>query len=392
VIAGEDPEAASGLAQIVASTGTDLLGMRVDLPRSQTLTRQMTATEHEIAKARQKLSTAKAKDRRELNRRVRELTGRLPKLVRRRQAIDERFQPQAALDGMGRYLETAQAQFGPTDLAIASYHMGIGNLETVIDRYVGPSEAGDPVGEIVARDGLDYPQLFFDSSPLTHPRSWSLLASFGDDSSTYLWRVLAAQRIMRLYRTDRPELQRLDRLNRAKATAEDEFHPQTETETFATPSDLQAGLDDGDLVPIPDGEQYGFEIDRSLGELAPRLDVDRSLYRSLRPEALATLIYMAARVREIDDGKGILRVTSAVRDQQYQDALVGINSEATPEYSLHTTGYSFDILRKYRSDAQAQAFQFMLDRLRALAVIDYAVEPTAIHITVADGAKPLLGN
>ena len=35
VIAGDDPEVASGLAQIVASTGPDLLGMKVDLPKSR---------------------------------------------------------------------------------------------------------------------------------------------------------------------------------------------------------------------------------------------------------------------------------------------------------------------------------------------------------------------
>ena len=85
-------------------------------------------------------------------------------------------------------------------------------------------------------------------------------------------------------------------------------------------------------------------------------------------------------------------MTSAVRDEEYQRALVGINPEATPAYSLHTTGYSFDILRKYRDDEQAQAFQFMLDRLRALAVIDYAVEPQAIHVTVSDEAAPLLAD
>ena len=32
----------------------------------------------------------------------------------------------------------------------------------------------------------------------------------------------------------------------------------------------------------------------------------------------------------------------------------------------------------------------MLDRLRALAVIDYAVEPTAIHITVSEGAEAIV--
>jgi hypothetical protein len=102
------------------------------------------------------------------------------------------------------------------------------------------------------------------------------------------------------------------------------------------------------------------------------------------------LIYMSARVAEIHGGKGKLIVTSAVRDEEYQRELIGVNPEATPAYSLHTTGYSFDVLRRYRNDRQAAAFQFMLDRLRALAVIDYAVEPDAIHVTVADGARPLL--
>ncbi len=99
---------------------------------------------------------------------------------------------------------------------------------------------------------------------------------------------------------------------------------------------------------------------------------------------------MTEKVREINDGEGALRVSSAVRDQAYQDQLVGVNSEATPNYSLHTTGYAFDIPREYSSDSQAQAFQFVLDRLRALNVIDYAVEPSAIHVVVSDEAAALL--
>ena len=212
VIAGEDPEGASGLAQILASTGTDLLGMRVNLPRSQELTRQIIASERALSRAERKASSPKAKAREEARRQLQVLPRRVRKLYERRRAIDERFQPEAALDGMGTYLEIAGERFGRERLAIASYHMGIGNLEEVIDRYVGPEEAADPVDEIVERNDLDYPQLLFDSSPVTHPRSWGLLAAFGDDSSTYLWRVLAAERIMRLFRDDPAELHRLDRL------------------------------------------------------------------------------------------------------------------------------------------------------------------------------------
>ena len=76
-------------------------------------------------------------------------------------------------------------------------------------------------------------------------------------------------------------------------------------------------------------------------------------------------------------------VTSAVRDERYQRALAASDLEATRGYSLHTTGYAFDIARHYASGAQAQAFQFVLDRLTALGVIAWAREPAVIHVTVA---------
>lgn len=390
VIAGDDPVNASGLAQIVASTGIDLLGMRIDLPRSQQLTQQLREAEGELAQSTRRVNSPTPKVRAKAREAVRTLPEKIEQLLGKRRAIDERFQPAAALDGMGLYLQIAGESFPPERLAIASYHMGIGNLGDVIDRYVGPEEADDPVAEVVARNELDYPEIFFGSSPLSHARSWNLLSAFGDDSSTYLWRVLAAEEVMRLFRDERPRLGQLDKLNRAKATAEEVFHPEPQTTVFADQGEIEDALGDGDLVPIPDGDDYGFRIDHRLGELAHQLGAPRSLYRSLRPEALAALVYICAGVREIDGSEDHLTVTSAVRDEEYQQALVGINPEATPAYSLLTTGYSFDILREYRNDKQAQAFQFMLDRLRALAVIDYAVEPDAIHITVSDGAKPLL--
>jgi hypothetical protein len=65
------------------------------------------------------------------------------------------------------------------------------------------------------------------------------------------------------------------------------------------------------------------------------------------------------------------------------------NIEATSQYSLHTTGYAFDVLRRYRGRAQAVAFQFLLDRLQALNLIAWVREPAAIHITAASDAERL---
>jgi len=91
VIAGDDPEAASGLAQIVAGTGTDLLGMRVDLARSRAITKRIGRVEAEIAKAEKQSRSAKPKVRSKALLKLRRLPGEERTLRDRRAAIDERF-------------------------------------------------------------------------------------------------------------------------------------------------------------------------------------------------------------------------------------------------------------------------------------------------------------
>ncbi len=75
--------------------------------------------------------------------------------------------------------------------------------------------------------------------------------------------------------------------------------------------------------------------------------------------------------------------------ESYQRRLVTRNREATRNYSLHTTGWAFDVARRYSSRAQALAFQFVLDRLRSLNVIAWVREPGAIHITASRDAGAL---
>jgi hypothetical protein len=186
---------------------------------------------------------------------------------------------------------------------------------------------------------------------------------------------------MRLARTRPAELAQLEALHGRKATAEEVLHPRAHTRVFAT----AANIADAHLIPLPDDPAaLHFTIDPGMGELAKA----RKAYRALRPEAMAMLLYIAAGVHEIG-GAGALNVTSTVRDLGYQRRLLRRNTEATHAYSLHTTGFAFDIERRYRSHRQALAFQFMLDRLQALNMIAYAVEPRAIHVTVSGDAKVL---
>ena len=364
VLAGTDPSAAAGLTQILAETAVNLLGLRVDLARSRSLTRRIDAAER------------------------RGRTGRARDLRAARRRIDERFDPEKALAATGRYLTIARERFGRQDLALASYHMGIGNLERALRAYA--DDATSPIAEVVMEHDLAYARLFFDSTPLQHEDAHELLARLGDDSPTYLWRVLAAREIMRLYREQPDELARLEALHEQKASAEEVLHPRTATEVFDDPGDVRDARDDGELVTLPDDPaRFHFAVDPQLGELAPRLGEQPELYKALRPEALALLVYLAAGV-EAASGDSPLTVTSATRDHHYQRLLRSGNREATRAYSLHTTGYAFDVLREYHSREQAAAFQFWLNRLQAMNLIAWVRERAAIHITVSEEAARLL--
>lgn len=335
--ATDDLEGAVGLTQILAGTATSLLGMRVDVAASERLTRRMRRR------------------------------GPTPRLLRERRRVDERFDPRKALSGAVRYLTLAQERFGRDDLALVSYHMGMGNLENVLAAY----------GE----DDASWARVYFDATPRNRPRAYRLLSGFGDDSASYLWRVYAARRIMRLYRTGPSALRDRARLQTAKASAEEVLHPRSETKVYETPDELEDAYLAGELRPFEG--IAGFRLDRQVGELASRLDAERRLYRGLHPAAHELVVYLAAGVRSVSGTRAPLAVTSTVRDQEYQRLLVRGNPFATREYSLHTTGFAFDVRRDYVSRAQAVAFQYMLDRLQSLNLIAWVREPGAIHITAS---------
>jgi hypothetical protein len=290
--ASDDLRGAVGLTQILAGTASDLLGMHVDVTDSERLTRRI-----------RRAGPARAR-----------------RLEARRRRVDERFDPSKALAGAGRYLQQAKERFGREDLAVVSYHMGIGNLDHVLDAY----------GE----HDVSWAQVYFDSTPRHRPQAYRLLSGFGDDSATYLWRVYAAREIMRLYREDRAELRRLESLQVASDSAEEVLHP---------PGEAASSDEHRPLEGIP-----GLRLSRQL----------RGSPHDVRPETFDLGVYLAAGVRQLSGVKAPLTVTSAA-------------------------GFSLDIRRRYANGAQALAFQYMLDRLLSLNLIAWVREPDVIHITAS---------
>ncbi|MDQ6914934.1 MAG: hypothetical protein M3155_03895, partial [Actinomycetota bacterium] len=120
---------------------------------------------------------------------------------------------------------------------------------------------------------------------------------------------------------------------------------------------------------------------------------DPALYDSLRPEALAILLYVGERVQRMSGSRAPLVLGATVRDVAFERALVQRRLDGPQGYSATTTGYAFDVERRYAGTRQAQAFQAVLDRLQALDAIAWERRTAVIHVTVAPraaGLEPLL--
>jgi uncharacterized membrane protein YbhN (UPF0104 family) len=365
VVAGTDAAAAAGLTQILAETATAFLGMPVDLDASRRLTR-------EIAAAEDAGDRAAAETLRE-----------------QRRQVDARFDPAQALAGTVRYLTRARQRFGRADLALVSYHMGIGNLETVLRSYAG-ADRETPIATVVREHDLSWARVYFSSSPDEHRDAWLRLDAFADDSQTYYWRVLAARRAMRLFRDDRDRLERLALLHEHKESAEDVLHPPSSTDRLTSPGEVERAWRGRSLHPLPDDPaRVHFEVEETMGALAVDLRRHPPLYRGLRAEALALLVYLADRAHALSGAEQPLLVTATVRDESYE-RLMRAAGATIPRYSLLTTGYAFELRRKYESTTHAAAVQYVLERLQARNMVTWTRDGEVLRVTAGDRTRALV--
>jgi soluble lytic murein transglycosylase-like protein len=335
---------AAGLTQL-SPRAARRLGLRVNSARSRALTNR-------IARADSRGAFVTARQ-----------------LRRWRLRYDQRFSASQSLRATVGYLRRARHALGRDDLAVQAYHVGIGSVSSAVRAYGTP--------------GASYAQLYFGSSPDEHARAWRALESGG----AYYWKVLAAKRVMSLYRQDPSALRFEEGQQAKKLSAEEVLHPRFRTFRFSSPSTIARGWRARVLRAIPlDARETHIAIGPFFGDQAHKLGRSRRLYRGLRPATLDVLLYIGKRVHEISGARKPLILTSALRDNRYQRVLMRVNANAARTYSIHTTGYAFDIARAYSTAAQAAAFQFVLDRLVAVNAIAYIREAAAIHVAVASDA------
>ena len=207
VIAGPTPESAAGLAQILPSTATDLLGMSVDLAQSIALTRAISRSGSPGETDR--LAGAAGGDRPALRPRRRDrgrrpLPRARPRAVRRRRA-------------RGRLLPHGNRQPGERAARL---------------RQAGDEDADRRAGR---RARAQLPGGLLRLGPRLPRDAYELLSGFGDESADYLWKVLASEQILRLYREDPDRLAGTAELATNKATLEEVFHPENETDGLRLP-------------------------------------------------------------------------------------------------------------------------------------------------------------
>jgi len=239
----------------------------------------------------------------------------------------------------------------------------------------------------VEDDDLDYAKIYFGSSPNRHRGSWELLASLGDDSQTYYWRVLAAREVMRLYRDDPERLEQLADLHGRLPSAELVLHPPGRGERYVDADQLDDAAARGRLVPLDSGSGYHYTVDPALGRATRPLGGDEAGYGTLRPRALQLLRYLATAVYEISGERRPLAVTRAAYDEAASAALTPPDPGATTHGSVHAGGFAFDVRRRYGSGAQAEAFQWALERLQALGLITWTRGRSVIHVVVSPRAS-----
>ena len=210
--------------------------------------------------------------------------------LRRERATRRRaLRPRARRSPARRATCSSRAKrFGREDLAFVSYHMGIGNLQSVLRAYGGGDAALRRSSTSTRRRPTTPPPIGGSpASATTRPTTCG--------SSPRRRRSCACTATTGRSSTGSSALQR------AKASAEEVLHPRRPHAGVRTPADAQAraGTSARRAVPGATRPSPACGATRAWASSRGACTSPAGLYRGLRPEALAMALYIGAQVRAI---------------------------------------------------------------------------------------------
>jgi hypothetical protein len=366
----ESPTGPRGIMQISAATAKSM-GLKI-----------VYVTRYRVTKERR---TVKNKRGRPVTRIVRIKTP-YTVLVR-----DDRLVPERAIPAAARHLARMQEKFGGIDWAVFAYHCGEGCVATM-------------QGLTREADGIKTPatvaKMFFGGSPVFNRELNDAVQSEmeRDFSPTYWFRIMKAEELLDLYRSDPKAFQSLAETFRY-APDPDQRAPhrlavwlKRDDLVFQNAGDLRREQGHKLQRVFDDPESFGFALRKDL--IAINDSDNQEYYLQASPSAIGALVYIAFETKRLHEamhpsGETFvpLEVTSLV---QPLESTPGLNGRSRNEAVWHGTGEVFDISYRALPRGERKALRFILDDMGYdgyLGFVEEGSQNETMHIGPAPSAR-----
>ncbi len=320
--------------------------------------------------------------------------GKLPKVLPK-VVEDNRTDVELSVYATAKLLADETKFFGDGEFALMAYHSSRDDVRNWVKKYLEPQPV-DLGGKIdIQRYGITYGKLYFGSTPYKNPGTYAMYRQImqEDWGANYPWKVRCAQRLLKLYRTNRFAFETLARDNKFRGNRAKyrmwTFYRENDMK-FATLDDLKSKIKSGELVVIPqDPEKYGFKLRIEGSGMIAELDkANVKNYIATRKETAGALLWISQELKKLRASNGfLLDVTSVSRTEEYQKKLTKKNTTATKELSFHVLARAFDIAKNALTADQQRDLLFILDELDSTGMISWIPENNAYHIVVAPDDK-----
>jgi hypothetical protein len=309
---------------------------------------------------------------------------------------DDRLNPDLAIPAAGRYLARLEQKFNGRDWAIFAYHCGEGCVSYM--RSIAEMANGfrdHPVS--VAR-------MFFNCSPAYNRNLYDAVQAQmqRDYSPTYWFRVMRAEELLALHRSDPEVFRKMAEEYRSQLISGAQRAPnrlsvwlRSTDLAFRTGEDLRADQGKQLVKAFDNPDYFGYRL-RMAGHGALGSDdlKNQELYLQASPAAVGTLAYILFEARRVFDEMKPVETFQPVEVTSLVHPADPANLQGNPEMLGHSSGHVFDIELGKLPGAERQALQFVLDDLGWFGYLGFSEEgqgSTSVHIGCSPGSREFFG-
>lgn len=276
---------------------------------------------------------------------------------------DERMVPELAVPAAANHLAQMAARYGGRDLAIFAYHCGEGCVNNFVQLGQSASD--------VQNHPLTVPRLFFGGNPAYNRELYEAVREHmaRDFSPTYYFRVLRAEQLLALYKTDPDAFQTL--IEDYKNQVDPHKRALNRLSVWLKPQDVkyhscedvrqEEGKSLARLANRP--PFFGFQLRTEGTNAIGWWDLkNQNAYLQAAPSTVGTLAYIAFETRRLFDALKLknekfvpLEVTELVRPLEFQE------SGEDSDLPSHCTGQVFDIAYNALPPNEKECLDFVLD-------------------------------